>query len=153
MKRNHLLSTLWIVAVVNYFYCDLLTLMDPHILSQFLTGTVGGMQVSQQFLLASAVFMEISMSMILMSFVLPRKASRVVNVVAASVTTLVQLATLFTGTPTAYYLFFSVIETGCTVAILVLALRWKATASQTSLDASEKAASANAHMNLKGALS
>ena len=40
--------------------------------------------------------------------------------------TLVQAATLFLGTPPAYYLFFSVIEIACTAAIVRCAWTWHA---------------------------
>ncbi len=40
-------------------------------------------------------------------------ANRWANLVAAVVMTLVQTATLFLGTPTPYYAFFSVLEIGC----------------------------------------
>jgi hypothetical protein len=39
--------------------------------------------------------------------------------------TLVQVATLFIGTPTLYYLFCSVVEIGATASIVWLAWRWR----------------------------
>jgi len=51
--KNSKLSTLWIFATLNYLYCDVVTLMDPGLLKQFLAGNVGGMDVSQGFLLAA----------------------------------------------------------------------------------------------------
>ena len=34
------LSTLWLFATLNYLYCDVVTLMDPHLLKAFLAGNV-----------------------------------------------------------------------------------------------------------------
>ncbi len=36
------LSTLWIFALLNYLYCDVMTLMDSNFLKQFMDGKVGG---------------------------------------------------------------------------------------------------------------
>ena len=37
--RKILLSTLWIFAILNYLYCDIMGLMDVNLLKQYLTGT------------------------------------------------------------------------------------------------------------------
>lgn len=129
MDRKQLFSTLWVFVVLNYLYCDVESLMDANLLRQYLTGTVGGMQMSQGMLLGAAVLMEVSISMVLLSRLLPHKANRFANMGAGALTTLVQVATLFMQ-PTLYYLFFSVIEIGCTLGIFVLALRWKDSATQ-----------------------
>jgi len=51
------LSVLWVFVMLNYLYCDLLGLMDPEALKQFLTGDVNGIHITQGFLLGSAVLM------------------------------------------------------------------------------------------------
>ena len=45
--------------------------------------------------------------------------------------TVVQVATLFVGTPTTYYLFFSAIEIACLLFIVWTAWRWATPASDT----------------------
>jgi len=129
MDRKQLFSTLWVVAVLNYLYCDVMSLMDANLLRQYLTGTVEGIHMTQGLFLGAAVLMEVSISMVLLSRLLPYRANRFANMGAGVLTTVVQAATLI-GTPTMYYIFFSVVEIGCTLAIFVLALRWKENAEQ-----------------------
>jgi hypothetical protein len=122
--RKALLSTLWVFVTLNYLYCDVLGLMDPEILGQFLKGNVGGISFTQGFLLGASLLMEIPIAMVLLSRVLKQGANRLANVLAGSVMTLVQCASLFAGSrPTMYYLFFSAIEISCTIFIVVYALR------------------------------
>lgn len=124
MNSRAILSTLWIFAVLNYLYCDVVSFMDSGLLKQYLAGSVGGIEITQGFLMAGAVLMEISIGMVLLSRVLPFKANRIANTVAGVITTSAQAATLFLGKPAMYYLFFSVIEISCTVFIVVYARKW-----------------------------
>jgi hypothetical protein len=120
------LAAAWVFVVLNYLYCDVLGLMDAHLLRQFLTGTVAGMEVTGGFLLGASVLMEIPIGMVLISRVAGYRVNRAANLIAGAVMTLVQAGSLFTGRPTAYYLFFSVIEIACTVAIVRGAWTWRA---------------------------
>lgn len=122
--RKSILSTLWIFVVLNYLYCDVAGLMDSNLLTQYVSGVVDGWKITESFLLAAGVLMEISISMVLLAKVLPFKPNRWFNIVAGSVTTLVQTATLFGGF-TSYYLFFSIIEFGTTAFIMWYAWTWK----------------------------
>ena len=125
MNKKVLLSTLWLFAVLNYLYCDVVGLMDANLLRQFLSGTVEGMEISPVFLFGASVLMEIPIAMVLLSRILPAKVNQWANVGAGMVMTLVQIATLFTGSPTGYYIFFSVIEIATTATIVGIAGRWK----------------------------
>jgi hypothetical protein len=75
---------LWVFAVVNYIYCDVLALMDHDYLRQVLTGSVGGVDMTRGFLLAASVLMEIPVAMIVLSWVLRRGPNRIANLVAGS---------------------------------------------------------------------
>ena len=122
-KEKSLLSTLWTFVTLNYLYCDIAGLMDAAILSQYLAGIVGGMVISSGFLLAAGILMEIPISMVLFSRILKSKGNRNANIIAGIIMTLVQIATLFAGPVTAYYLFFSIIEIAATAFITWYA--WK----------------------------
>ena len=124
-RMKSLLSTMWIFATVNYLYADVVGLFDQNLLKGYLAGHVGGVQVTQGFLLGASVLVEIPMAMILVSRVLPFRPNRWVNIGAGALMTAVQAATLFVGTPTAYYIFFSVIEIATTAAIVWIAWRWR----------------------------
>jgi hypothetical protein len=118
------LSTLWIFVMFNYLYCDVLGLMDPESLRGFLDGNVGGIDITQGFLLSASILMEIPMAMVLLSRVLKYRANRWANIGAGTLMTVVQFSTLFFGSsPTPFYLFFSVIEIACTSVIVWYA--WK----------------------------
>ena len=120
------LPALWIFMVLNYLYCDVLSLFDPAVLRDVMAGHASGgtVQITPEFLLASSVLMEIPMAMILLTRVLQHTLSRWTNVAAAAFMILVQIASLFVGTPASYYVFFTVIEVGTLVLIAALALRW-----------------------------
>ncbi|HEY1420033.1 MAG TPA: DUF6326 family protein [Candidatus Dormibacteraeota bacterium] len=124
MSRESRLSTLWVFATLNYLYCDVVTLMDPGFLKQFLAGRIGSIDVSQGFLLASGILVEIPISMVLLSRLLPARTNRWANIVAGTVMTAVQLASLGVKVPTMYYAFFSVIEIAATSAVVWYAWRW-----------------------------
>ena len=120
------LPALWVFMVLNYVYCDVISLFDPATARDVAAGHAAGgsIQITPEFLLASAVLMEIPMAMILLSRVLGHRAGRWANVVAAAFMAVVQIGSLAVGTPTSYYLFFTVIEVGTLALIAVLALRW-----------------------------
>jgi hypothetical protein len=124
--KKALFSTAWIFATLNYLYCDLISLMDPLVLKQFLEGSVGDLRITPAFLLGASVLMEIPISMAILSRLLKHGANRWANIISGAVMTLVQCASLFFGSEaTLYYAFFSVIEITCTVLIVWFAIRWK----------------------------
>ena len=124
--RRLLFSTLWVFATLNYLYCDVVTLMDPSLLRQFMNGNVRGMAVSQGFLLAAGLLVEIPMAMVVLSSLLSLRAARLANVVAGSLMTIVQLGTILAGPPAPYYAFFCAIEIATTAGIALYAWRWMA---------------------------
>ena len=105
--------------------------MDSNLLKQYLTGSVAGIQVTQTTLLLGSILMEISIAMTLLSRFASRATSRPLNIVAAIITFLAQAATLFKPV-TSYYMFFSVIEIGASLSILILAIFWKSGNQKTS---------------------
>lgn len=131
MDMKSKLSTLWIFATLNYLYCDVASLMDRKLLTGYLAGNVNGLEVSQGFLLGAGVLVEIPIAMVLLSRVLKDRANRWANIAAGTVMTVVQLATLFLGgSPTMYYLFFSVIEIATTASVVWLAWKWSEAAAR-----------------------
>ena len=122
--RKVMLSTLWIFVTLNYIYCDILSLMDREILSQFLTGTVDGMVISPGFLLAGAFLMEIPIALVLLSRILKYKANKVANIIGGIIKTAAMIGTFLMGAPSGYYLFFGTIEIACTIFIVWYAWTW-----------------------------
>ncbi len=85
----------------------------------------GGIAITPGFLLGAAILMEIPISMVLLSRILKYPANRWANIVAGTIVTAVQVGTLFMGTPTIYYTFFSIFEIAATALIVWLAWRWR----------------------------
>ena len=121
------LSTLWVFAMFNYLYADVLTLMDPPVLKQIMSGQVGPMQMNQWSLFGAAILMESAIAMVLLSRVWAYSANRWANIIIGAVHTVAVAASLFIGggAPAPYYLFCAVIEVACTVCIIGFAWRWR----------------------------
>jgi hypothetical protein len=118
-------TTLWVFAMFNYIYADVIGLMKSANLQAFLTGMVGSMQITEVFLLGAAVLMETAIAMILLSRVLQYRANRWANIVVGALHTTSVLASMLVGTgPGLYYLFFGTIEITCTAYIVWSAWNW-----------------------------
>ena len=141
MDMKSKLSTLWIFVALNYLYCDVVSLMDPELLPQYLRGNVNGLEFTPWFLLGAGILVEIFIAMVLLSRVLPYRANRWANIAAGTIMTAVQSASLFVGTPAPYYLFFSVIEIATTVLIVWFAWNWREPVGQVELYEPELSAS------------
>ena len=124
MGKKEILSILWIFVTVNYIFCDVFTLMYSEELKHILSGTVGTVIINQHFLLTFAIIMEIPMAMIFLSRFLKFRINRPLNIIAGLVMTIIQAGSLFAGSPTLHYLFFSIIEIATTIAIVWFAWKW-----------------------------
>ena len=120
------LSQLWLFALLNYLYADVLALFD-------LAGSGHSFQPLPPWaLMGSAVLMEIPIAMILACRLLPYRTNRLLNIIAGGLLTLVNGFLTFVapllgmGRPPAFaeYLFFATIETVCTVFIVWKAWTW-----------------------------
>ena len=130
------LSTLWIFAILNYLYCDVVSLFDPSNLKNLMAGYAGPMSITPGFLLGTAIMMEIPIAMVLLSRVLNHPVNRWANIIAGTIMTVIQFSSLFIGKmPMPFYLFFSVMEIPCTVSFVWSAVRWHA---QSSIRISEQ---------------
>jgi uncharacterized protein DUF6326 len=124
------LSTLWLFATLNYLYCDVVTVMDPQKLKQFLAGTVGGMEITPGFLLGAGILVEIPIAMILLSRLLKYEPNRWANIIAGIIMTVVQILTLLPSSSTIYYVFFSIIEIATTALIVWYAWKWSSSKAE-----------------------
>ena len=124
-------STLWIFLSVNYIYCDHLGIMEPEVFQDLMTGNIGTIQITQGFLLASAILLEIPFAMIVLSRVLKYRTNRWANIIAGAIMALVQVGTMGMGASSSLvYIFYSVIEIVCNLLIVWFAWRWRDTASE-----------------------
>ena len=125
--RKVILSTLWIFAMFNYLYADVIGGKDPEALKQLITGTVGSLQMTEGFLVGAAILMETAIAMVLLSRVLKYRANRWANIIAGIIhTAAVSLSLFATGAmPPLYYMFFAAIEIPCTLFIVWYAWNWR----------------------------
>ena len=119
------LSLLWLFALLNYLYADVLALYA------FLGSPNSAPHLPQWALLGSAVLMEIPIAMIVACRLLPFRANRLANIIAGAILTLVNGFLTFVPplvgarTPALpEYLFFATIETVCTSVIVWKAWTW-----------------------------
>src|SRR5215470_12560508 len=80
---KELLSLLWIFALLNYLYADVLALYA------FVGSPNSAPHLPQWALLGSAVLMEIPIAMILACRLLPFRANRLANITAGGIVTIV----------------------------------------------------------------
>jgi len=132
ISKNVLLSSLWIFATMNYVYCDIFTLFHSEDLKNFIAGKVGDMVIDQNFLLTFSIILEIPIIMVLLSRILKYKVNRIANILAGCIMTLVQSGSLFAGSPTKHYIFFSIIEISTTAIIVWISLKWTNRESENS---------------------
>jgi Family of unknown function (DUF6326) len=124
MEMKTKLSILWLFATLNFIYCDVVGVIDPNKLVQYLSGKAGNITLTQGFLLGAAILLEIPIAMVLLSRLLRYKANRWSNIMAGIIMSVVQIGSLFVGTPTPYYIFFSLIEICTTLFIIWMAWKW-----------------------------
>jgi hypothetical protein len=121
------LSLLWIFALLNYLYADVLALFAY-------VGSPTAPHLPQWALLGSAVLMEIPIAMILASRLLPFRANRLANLIAGVLMTLINGFLTFVLPLTngvafrdpvyPAYVWFATIETVCTSVIIWKAWNW-----------------------------
>ncbi len=132
-RSRVVLSTLWIFAVLNYLYADVMGHMDAEVLRALLSGTVGSMDITPGFLFAGAILMETAIVMVLLARVLSWRANRIANIVAGTIHTLAVSSSMFVdGPPALYYLFFGFVEIACTIYIVWFAVTWKKPPAETA---------------------
>jgi len=122
--RKVILSTLWIFAMFNYLYADVLTLMDSEVLNELMTGYMGSVHITQEFLLLGAILMETAIAMVLLSRVLKYKVNRWANIIVGALHTVVVFASVVGTPPALYYIFHGTIEVVCTSFIVWYAWKW-----------------------------
>src|SRR5215831_8778707 len=132
------LSVLWIFALLNYLYADVIALFD-------IVGSRTPFDpLSPWALMGSAVLMEIPIAMILACRLLPFRANRLANIIAGALVTLINGFLTFVpplvgwGKPPAFpeYLFFATIETVATSVIIWQAWTWSGVEAEVSRERS-----------------
>ena len=115
-----LLSTLWIVVVINMLKADILSLYIPGSAEE-LARTAGDTPIPL-LMLGGAIMMQVSTLMILFSRVLAYRLNRWVNIV----TSIITIAFIVGGAASyPHYLFLATVEVACLLLIVWFAWKWR----------------------------
>ncbi len=119
IEARALLSTLWIVVMINMLKADILSLYIPGALDELMK--FAGATPIPQLMLSGAILMEISTAMILLARVLTYRINRWANILVAIFT----IAFIVGGGSTyPHYLFIAAVEIVCLLLIIGIAWRW-----------------------------
>jgi hypothetical protein len=116
------ISALWIAMLFLFAYGDIFGMFQPGRIDEIRAGTVGGMDISQAFLLAVSVYIAIASVMVFLTLTLPPKANRWTNIVLA-VLYIVSIVASVVGEKWVYFWFLSVVE--CSLLLLVIWKAWR----------------------------
>lgn len=139
------LSLLWLFALLNYLYADVIALWYIIGLPNF------HVHLPPWLLMGSAVLMEIPIAMIVACRLLPFRANRLANIVAGVIETVVNGSVTFIPPLVGAgdripalpeYLFFATIETVCTLIIIRQAWTWGKNAANSTEQVSASSAGA-----------
>ena len=120
------LSWLWVFYMFNTAYIDINTLYYSVFINHH-----ANVHYTQTFLLGAAVLVEIPTAMVILSRMLGYRWNRLTNVVVGVLLTVIQIATLFVGTPTLAYGFISAILIATSGGIAWYAWNWPDPAALT----------------------
>ena len=119
-------SALWTALMFCFTYADILAHMRSDIIEGILIGEIGGVQITQEALIGSAILMVFPIVMIFISLMLNAKVNRWLNIVLGAIYAGINLITmLMTGGGWTYYYIFAVIEVAISVIIVWVAWKWK----------------------------
>jgi hypothetical protein len=114
-----LLSTLWIVVMINMLKADILSLYIPGALDEL--AKFAGESPITQLMLRGAIMMEISIAMIILSRVLTYRVNRWANIITSIITI---AFVVVGGSSYPHYLFIATVEVICLLFILWNAWKW-----------------------------
>jgi hypothetical protein len=119
MDTKVLLSTLWIVVMINMLKADILSLYIPGALDE--VARTAGETPIPLLMLGGAIMMEISIAMIILSRVLKYRVNRWANII----TSLITIAFVVGGGSSyPHYIFIAAIEVVCLLVIIWNAWKW-----------------------------
>ena len=116
-----LLSTLWVVVMLNMLKADILSLNIPGAAEEVARTSASTGASIPQLMLVGAIMGNISIAMIILSRVLKYGLNRWVNIVVGTVT----IAYIWGGMVSyPHYIFIATVETLCLLLIIGFAWKW-----------------------------
>ncbi len=120
LDKKVLLSTLWIVVMINMLKADILSLYIPGAADE--VARTAGETPIPLLMLGGAVMMEISIVMIILSRVLKYGINRWANILAGMITI---VFIIWGGVTYPHYIFIAAVEIICLLVIIWTALKWR----------------------------
>jgi Family of unknown function (DUF6326) len=117
-----LLSTLWVIIMINMLKADILSLYIPGSAEELAkTSASAGISIPQ-LMLSGAIMMEISIVMIILSRVLKYSVNRWVNIIVSLITIAFVVGG---GVSYPHYIFIAAVEVACLLLIIWNAWKWR----------------------------
>lgn len=117
-----LLSTLWVVVMINMLKADILSLYIPGSAEELAKTSASTGTPIPQLMLGGAIMMEISIVMIVLSRVLKYKVNRWINII----TSIITIAFIVGGGASyPHYIFIATVEVACLLLIVWFAWNWR----------------------------
>ena len=121
-----LLSTLWIVVMINMLKADILSLYIPGSAEELAKTAASTGTPIPQLMLGAAIMMEISIAMILLSRILKYGINRWANIIVSIITIVFVIGG---GVFYPHYIFIAAVEVICLLAIIWSSWNWHGTES------------------------
>lgn len=122
MDTRVLLSTLWIVVMINMLKADILSLYIPGAAEEVVQTAASTGASIPQLMLGGAVMMEIAIGMIILARVLPHGVNRWANIIASIITIVFVVGG---GVTYLHYIFIATVEVACLLLIIWKAWQWR----------------------------
>ena len=117
-----LLSTLWIVVMINMLKADILSGFIPGAAEELVKTAASTEATIPELMLVGAIMGQLGIAMIVLSRVLKYGINRWLNIVVGVITT----AYIWGGMATyPHYIFIATVETLCLLLIIGFALKWR----------------------------
>ncbi|MBK8618819.1 MAG: hypothetical protein IPN96_17250 [Anaerolineales bacterium] len=117
-----ILSTLWIVVMINMWKADILSLFIPGVVEEVARTSVSTGASIPQLMLIGAIMGQLGIAMIILSRVLKYGINRWANIVVGIVT----IAYVWGGAAAyPHYIFIATVETLCLLLIIWFASTWR----------------------------
>ncbi|MBE9070402.1 hypothetical protein IQ260_27540 [Leptolyngbya cf. ectocarpi LEGE 11479] len=116
------LSTLWMFYLFNTIFRDIHEFIEPGFIEQVMTGTLNGMQITENLLLFGGFVASVPISMVLLSRLLPYGTNRWANIVAALITLAFEINNGTTDLDDTLHLIFKI---AALLFIIWSAWRWR----------------------------
>jgi hypothetical protein len=122
IDKKVLLSTLWIVVMINMLYADILSLNIPGAAEELARTSASTGASIPQLMLVGAVTNNLAIAMIILSRVLKYGINRWANIVIGIIT----IAYIWGGMASyPHYIFIAMVETLCLLLIIWNAWKWR----------------------------